>query len=57
LCTSKWFSQRPLDRGAAGDNKSTTYFDGESSQFVLMLHLQLLVMKLVVLALQIDGWH
>jgi hypothetical protein len=40
-----------------GKNKSTTYFDGESSLFVLMLHLQLLVMKFVVLVLQIDSWH
>jgi hypothetical protein len=39
------------------DNKITTYFDGESSYFVMMLHLQLLVMKLVVLVLQIDSWH
>jgi hypothetical protein len=57
LRTSKWFSQRPLDWRATGDNKSTTYFDGESSQLVLVLHLQLLVMKLAVLVLQIDSWH
>jgi hypothetical protein len=46
-----------LDWTATGDNKSTTYFDGESCQLVLMLHLQLLVMKPVVLGQQIDSWH
>jgi hypothetical protein len=40
-----------------GENKSTTYFDDESSLWVLMLHLQLLVMKLVVVVLQIGSWH
>ena len=55
LRTSNWLNQRPLDWTTTGDDESTTYFDGESSHLVLMLHLQLLVTKLVVLAFQLTA--
>jgi hypothetical protein len=55
--TSKWFSQRSLDWRATVDNKSTTYFDGDSSNLAVLLHLQLLVMKLALMFLHMDSWH